>query len=36
MIINKEQLELGNGQKKLVVSYVDKAGGIKFLQYVIP
>lgn len=40
MIIHKEQLDYiqDNGQpgKKLVVSYVDKEGNVKFLQYPIP
>lgn len=40
MIINKEQIDYifpdGTPGKKLVVSYVDKEGGIKFLQYPIP
>ena len=40
MIIHKEQVDtiLPNGQpgKKLIVSYVDKEGNVKFLQYPIP
>ena len=40
MIVNKEQIDivLQNGEKakKLVVSYIDKEGQIKFLQYPIP
>lgn len=40
MIINKEQVDAydgnGNKYKKLIVSYIDQEGSIKFLQYPIP
>lgn len=40
MIINKEQIDFilpdGTPTKKLLVSYVDKKGDVKFLQYPVP
>lgn len=40
MIIHKEQVDFvfpdGTQSKKLLVSYVDKEGNVKFLQYPIP
>ena len=40
MIIHKEQIDCilsdGTPGKKLIVSYVDKEGNVKFLQYPIP
>lgn len=40
MLVNKEQIdwldEAGNPTKKLVVSYIDHDGDVKFLQYVVP
>ena len=40
MIIHKEQVDYvfpdGSQTKKLLVSYVDKEGEVKFLQYPIP
>lgn len=40
MIINKEQVDYllpdGTPTKKLIVSYIDKQGQVKFLQYPVP
>ena len=40
MIINKEQIDTvdsnGNAAKALVISYVNKEGGISFLKWMIP
>ena len=40
MIIHKEQVDYkfdnGNIGKKLIISYIDKEGNVKFLQYPIP